>query len=122
MTKYKPTYKLFILGLTVFVSLSVFGQGQISLKHPDLTKLPRGIQYEGKIKTAVRWTDKLGDNIVITTETGEKTSKKEEPSDGFKEAAIYAYHYIAGKDSAFLRLTRILFSDACGQKNKHSAY
>ena len=36
----------------------------------NINEIPSEIQFEGKIKNAVKWTDKLGINIVITTETG----------------------------------------------------
>ena len=101
MTRNKTTYKLFILVLTVFVSLTVFGQGQISVKQLDLTKLPKGIKYEGKIKTAVRWVDSLGDNIAILTETGIYQSNKfKHESDG-GDAELFAYHFIVKDGSAF---------------------
>ncbi|MFN9998374.1 MAG: M949_RS01915 family surface polysaccharide biosynthesis protein [bacterium] len=112
MTRNKTTYKQFILVLTVFVSLTVFGQGQISVKQLDLTKLPDGIKYYGKIKTAVRWTDKSGDNIVLTTETGETISKIA-PSEDYRDAALYAYHYIVVKDSTFLTWTVNDFIKEC---------
>lgn len=112
MSRNKTTYKQFILVLTVFVSLTVFGQGQISVKQLDLTKLPDGIKYSGKIKTAVRWTDKSGDNIVLTTETG-KTISKIVPSEDYRDAALYAYHYIVVKDSTFLTWTVNDFIKEC---------
>jgi hypothetical protein len=116
MTRNKTTYKQFILVLTVFVSLTVFGQGQISVKQLDLTKLPDGLRYSGKIKTAVRWTDKSGDNIVLTTETGETISKivpSEDYSEDFRDAALYAYRYIVVKDSTFLTWTVNDFIKEC---------
>jgi hypothetical protein len=100
MTRNKPTYKLFILVLTVFVSLTVLGQGQISVKQLDLTKLPKGIKYEGKIKTAVRWVDSLGDNIAILTETGIYQSKKFKHENDGGDAELFAYHYLVKGDSA----------------------
>ena len=93
-------YKTGLYVLTLLCSLTAYGQ--IKTTNLDLTKLPTGINFTGKVKTAVRWTDKSGNNIVITTETGEKTSKKEEPTNDFREAALYAYHYIDSKDSTFL--------------------
>lgn len=100
MTRNKPTYKLFVLLLTIFVSLTVLGQVQVSVKQLDLTKLPKGIKYKGKIKTAVRWVDSLGDNIVILTETGIYQNKKfKHESDG-GDAELFAYHFIVKGDSA----------------------
>src|SRR6188474_3379566 len=101
MTRNKPTYKLFILVLTVFLSLDMFGQGQISIKQLDLAKLPKGIKYEGKIKTAVRWVDSLGDNITILTETGIYKSKISNSEYDGSDAKLFAYHFIVKYDSAF---------------------
>jgi hypothetical protein len=101
MTKNKSIYKPFILLLTVFVSLTVFGQGQISIKQLDLTKLPKGIKYEGKIKTAVRWVDSLGDNIAILTETGIYQSNKFKHENDGRDAELFAYHFIEKDNSAF---------------------
>jgi hypothetical protein len=71
------------------------------VKQLDLTKLPKGIKYEGKIKTAVRWVDSLGDNITITTETGIYKSKKFKHETDGGDAELFAYHFIVKGDSAF---------------------
>lgn len=101
MTKNKTTYILFILILTIFVSLTLFGQGQISLMQLDLTKLPKGIKYEGKIKTAVHWVDSLGYNISILTETGIHQSKKFKHVNDGVDAELFAYHFIVKGDRAY---------------------
>jgi hypothetical protein len=107
------TYKTGLYFLTLLCSMTAWGQGQITTTNLDTNKLPNGIKFTGKIKTAVRWTDKSGDNFVITTETGEMASKKEEPTDDFREAALYAYHYIVGKDSTILTWTVYDFIKDC---------
>ena len=96
------TNKLFFIVLTAFVSLTVFGQGQISVTQLDLTKLPKGIKYEGEIKNAVHWFDSLGDNVVILTETGIYQSKKFKHEDYGHDAELFAYHFIVKNDSASL--------------------
>lgn len=101
MKKNNPTYKLLFYLLNACFSLSAFGQVQFSVKQLDLTKLPKGIKYEGKIKTAVRWVDSLGDNISILTETGIHESKKFKHENNGRDAELYAYHYIVKGDSAF---------------------
>ncbi|SFD65161.1 M949_RS01915 family surface polysaccharide biosynthesis protein [Flavobacterium phragmitis] len=66
----------------------------------DSTQFPASIKYEGFIKNAVRWKDKLGDNIVITTETGYHINPKfEHDSDG-SDAELFAYHYIVSENKA----------------------
>jgi hypothetical protein len=102
MTKNKLKYPTLLFVLTVLSFLTSYGKAQISVQQLDLNKLPKGIKYEGKIKTAVRWTDKLGDNIVITTETGEMIHKGA-ADDDLKDASLFAYHFIVTADS--VRLT-----------------
>ena len=77
---------------------------QPALKKLDKNSLPKSIQYKGVLQTVVQWTDSLGDNIFITTETGEFPSKGKESDYG--DAALYAYHYTITKDSAKL-ITRV---------------
>ena len=79
--------------LMLFCSVTVFGREQVKLTKLDITELPSNIKYEGKIKDAVRWTDNLGDNIVITTETGYYQSKKG------NSAELFAYHFIVSNDT-----------------------
>jgi hypothetical protein len=95
------TNKIGIYILALLCSLAAFGQRQINTTNLDTTKLPNSIKLTGSIKSAVRWTDKLGDNIVITTETGESINETA-PSVDFRDAALYAYHFIVNKDSTNL--------------------
>lgn len=61
----------------------------------DSTQFPASIKYEGFIKNAVKWKDKQGDNIVITTATGLHFNKKFiHESDDSTDAELFAYHYI----------------------------
>lgn len=88
-----------ILQLLVFCSLTIFTYGQIAVQQIDLTQLPKEIKYEGKIKTAVRWTDGLGQNIVIVTETGIYRSEKFKHENDGADAEIFAYHFVVKNDS-----------------------
>lgn len=67
----------------------------------DSTQFPGSIKYEGFIKNAVRWKDKSGDNIVITTETGiyRNEQLKHEFEDS-SDAELYAYHFILSNNVA----------------------
>lgn len=66
----------------------------LTVEKIDSTQFPKSIKYEGYVKNAVRWKDKLGDNIVITTETGYHINEKfKHESDG-SDAELFAYHYI----------------------------
>src|SRR5690606_32482478 len=68
----------------------------------DIAELPNSIKYEGKIKNAVRWTDKSGENIVITTETGIYESNKFEHENNGGDAELFAYHFIITNGNAKL--------------------
>ncbi|MFH6994628.1 M949_RS01915 family surface polysaccharide biosynthesis protein [Flavobacterium sp. FlaQc-48] len=67
----------------------------------DSTQLPASVKYEGFIKNAVRWKDQLGDNIVITTETGYHINKKfKHEFEDSSDAELFAYHYIISGNDA----------------------
>lgn len=85
----------FLLLLTI-LSVKLIGQNTMIVpKKIELNKIPKEIKYTGKVKNAVSWKDQLGENIVVLTETGEFTTKNSE-SEGSRDAALYAYHYILG--------------------------
>ncbi|UWY30401.1 hypothetical protein N4T20_10790 [Flavobacterium sp. TR2] len=67
----------------------------LTVEKIDSTQFPASIKYEGFIKNAVRWKDKLGDNIVITTETGYHINKKFTHETEGSDAELFAYHFIA---------------------------
>lgn len=86
------------LPLLILLFLSQHSFAQFNLTTLDKNSIPKGINYTGHIVNAVRWTDSLGDNIVITTETGPYDSKTM-AEDGYRDAALYAYHYLLQQDS-----------------------
>jgi len=89
--------KKFLLSALTVVSFTV---AHSQIKKLDVNNLPKDIKYEGKIIDAVRYTDGLGDNIVLTTETGIYQSKKfKHESDG-SDAELFAYHYIIKNGAA----------------------
>lgn len=59
----------------------------------NISELPKDMKYEGKIVNAIKWRDKLGENVVITTETGIYESKKFNHDNNGSDAEIFAYHY-----------------------------
>jgi uncharacterized protein Veg len=92
--------KKHILFLFLFAQVFMLNaQEQIKLTQLDLAKLPKAIKYEGKIVTAVRFTDNVGDNIVITTETGIYNNAKFKHENEGKDAELFAYHFIIKNDS-----------------------
>ena len=93
--------QLLNLSLAILLcSLTALGQTPIKLTQLDSNKLPFDIKLEGKIKNAVRWTDSLGDNMVITTETGIFQNKKFRHEEDGNDAELFAYHFLISKDEA----------------------
>lgn len=61
----------------------------------DSSQFPKSLKYEGFVKNAVRWKDKLGDNIVITTETGIFRSEKfKHEFEDSRDAELFGYHFL----------------------------
>lgn len=89
------------LFISFFFSLSSLlscGQNTIKVLNINLKELPSGLKYEGQVKEALSWIDKKGSNIVLITETGEYPSKKEN-HDNYRDAELFAYHFLLKNDS-----------------------
>lgn len=83
--------KIVILSIICLSFNILYAQTAFKSTLLDIKKLPKEITFDGKCKKAIRWTDKLGDNIVILSETGEKPSAN--PDNG-RDAELFAYRYL----------------------------
>ncbi|WP_121807975.1 M949_RS01915 family surface polysaccharide biosynthesis protein [Mucilaginibacter kameinonensis] len=90
--------KLFTI--TILLSIAQITFAQIKVTKLSKTDIPESIVYKGHIIDAVKYTDKTGDHIVITTETG-ITQQKATKDENFRAAALYAYDYIIIGDGKF---------------------
>jgi len=86
-------FKLFVLA-AFFQS----AQAQVKVTMLDKKSIPASIHYVGNIINASRYTDKEGEHIIITTETGEVDATdivddKGKVIPGFTKADLYAYNY-----------------------------
>ena len=86
--------------LTLLCLAAAVGQSQIKLTQLAQNQLPSSLPVEGKIKNAVKWTDKSGENLVIMTETGIFQSKKWKHEAEGRDAELFAYHFLLSKDGA----------------------
>lgn len=71
----------------------VCAQGIPTLKNLPLTELPKGISYKGEFLNCTMWTDKLGENYLITSQS---PVHQEELPEGtpISSKELYAQHYI----------------------------
>ncbi len=100
---------------TTFLSLTLLcisSHGQIRFTKLDSSSLPKNLNYVGHLINAVKWTDSLGPNYVMTTETGNVQSKTTDQK-GYKDAALYAYHYVVRSDSSTLIWKVYDFNNEC---------
>lgn len=94
----KISNKTKLIFFLVFCSLKIIGQNKIIVTKIDINKIPKEIKYNGKVKHAITWNDKLGENFVLTCETGEFKTKNSQFDDDGRDSEIYAYHYICSKN------------------------
>jgi hypothetical protein len=102
--------KFAILLTLTFIGFSLYGQ--FKLTKLDSSSLPMSIKYVGHIINAVSWTDSLGLNYVVTTETGRIYSKEKDEDDLF-DAYLYAYHYVIKTKSCKLIWRIYDFNKGC---------
>jgi len=91
-------YRLIILSSGICLSLiltqACFGQFKVVRLVKE--SVPKNVKYIGNIINAIRWTDNIGDNVVILTK------HKKKSNDGYIDHALYAYHYLISSDSSKL--------------------
>jgi hypothetical protein len=98
----------------LFIGLSGYTQQKAGMLSPDSSFV------KGKIKQTHRWTDRLGDNYLVLTETDELTTppviskKNSDCKDGCTDKEIFAYHFI-NSDSLLWKLND--FVNACSFDN-----
>lgn len=93
---------LFTLGLLLVGTLATMGQNLIKTTKIEASKLPVGVKYEGKVKTALGWKDNAGEHIVLIAETGIYQNKKFKHENDGSDAELLGYHYIVTPNKAEL--------------------
>src|SRR4051794_26340148 len=105
----------FLILLLLIQDLCLYGQSDI--RKVSVSDLPQDIQNIHDVSTVVRWTDSLGDNVVVITkkvirkEDEERIRNRDEVSDGKYDTKdnyelfikpSFAYHFKIVHDSAIL--------------------
>lgn len=90
------SFTLVILSFLLLMTIPAIAQKKIAYTQLDKNKLPADIMYKGDIKSAVKWTDQLGEHILITTETGIFNSGNEDE----RNAELYAMQYHINKNTS----------------------
>ena len=85
----------------LFLTISQVCLAQLKVIKVDKNSIPKSAKYIGQLKQAVRWTDNGGENLIIVTETVQIQSKNAVDS-SYRDAALYAYHYLFKGDSSKL--------------------
>lgn len=68
--------------------------GEIKSDTLKATALPAGITYKGKPVKIMSWKDKLGNNLLLLTETGEFASADSAEYEDNRDAELNVYHYV----------------------------
>jgi hypothetical protein len=76
--------------------------------------IPRSMPHEGRLVAAKRWTDRLGENTLILTQTGKRrASRCEYGEEVCSDAEVYAYHYVRSGASTSLVWRTTDFERGC---------
>lgn len=81
-----------IIFLSLIVSINAIAQSKITIVKLAEKDIPKEIIVNGKLKEAIRWKDNNGENIVVTTETGEFENSKSENNG--RDSEVFAYNFI----------------------------
>ncbi|HYO22053.1 MAG TPA: hypothetical protein VER36_06580 [Flavisolibacter sp.] len=118
--------KFVLLGYCLF--LSSIGFSQHDLRRVSISTLPEQIKLIKDISVAIRWTDSIGDHVVLTTQKikrpsddvffrrGERGLPEKSTSDLFEEPQLPAtYSFTIKNDSAELNWKVVGTIKACAQ-------
>lgn len=75
-------------------------QSPFEIQIPDTSALKKYITIKGHFVDAFMWTDSLGENLLVTTETGYYVDPDLGEEALGTDAELYAYHYIFATDAA----------------------
>lgn len=76
--------------------------------------IPRTMPYQGRPVAAKRWTDRLGENTLILTQTGKLRGRACPPGqDPCSDAEVYAYHYVRRGAAVSLLWRTVDFERGC---------
>ncbi len=79
---------------------------KISIKPVPITKeeLPAGLKFRGNMQEAWQWTDRLGENLLITAQVASYTDKKpKDIYDDVSTAEVHAFHFLKNGSDYKLR-------------------
>ena len=109
-----------------------FSFSQKDLRRVSVMDLPADIQNVANISTAVRWTDSLGDNVMVTTKKTIKSDDKDiipdlNRSRRFRKDNFpvketipqFAYHFLIVKDSAILTWKIVGITQLCNEEDEN---
>ncbi|MBD0319806.1 MAG: hypothetical protein ICV87_05705 [Gemmatimonadetes bacterium] len=70
-------------------------QPRIAARDVALTSLSRTMAHQGRPVVAKRWTDRLGENTLVLTQTGKRRGGAcQYGEEVCSDAEVYAYHYV----------------------------
>jgi hypothetical protein len=81
--------------------------GGIAAVNVPADQVPAGLKFRGSVHGAWRWTDKLGDNLLVTTVVQpDTTAQRNENDEQIATIELHAFHYIK-KDTSYKLLWKI---------------
>lgn len=83
--------------LVLLPLLPFFAAAQPKIKKLTPKKIPSEVEYLGDVVQAIQWTDNVGDNIVVLSETA-PAQNKDRPEKDLFEASVDARHYVLVTD------------------------
>ena len=84
------------------------------VQNVGVRSIPRTMPHQGRPVAAKRWTDRLGENTLILTQTGKLRGRSCPPGqDPCSDAEVYAYHYVRRGAAVSLLWRTIDFERGC---------
>lgn len=88
---------ILLLLLPLFLLARPKSKSKFKVKQLTAKKIPSEVEYPGDVVQAIQWEDKVGDNIIVLTETA-PAQNKDRPEKDLFEATLDGRHYVLQVD------------------------
>jgi hypothetical protein len=103
--------------LAILLAAPALAQARTSsfpVQNVAVRSIPRTMPHQGRPIAAKRWTDRLGENTLILTQTGKLPGRACPPDQApCSDAEVYAYHYVRRGAAVSLLWRTVDFERGC---------
>lgn len=114
MQRLPSAFPLLLVTLLAGFAVAQTRTALLPVQNVPVRSIPRTMPHQGRPIAAKRWTDRLGENTLILTQTGKLPGRACPPGQNpCADAEVYAYHYVRRGAAVSLLWRTVDFQRGC---------